>query len=195
MARGRPRSFDREAALAEAMKLFWAKGYEAAQLTELMSAMSLNPPSFYAAFGSKEQIFREALDLYLATAGAGAMRALRDTPDTRDAIAAMLRASVEVALSNPGAGGCLVSLALVNCQDRNESLRDDLRALRRTTAALIRERLRRGIQEGDLPPEADAEALADYFAMIVQGLSTQAQDAATREQLLRNVEISLSVLD
>lgn len=72
MARGRPRSFDRDAALARAMDVFWAKGYEAASLTELMVAMGLNPPSFYAAFGSKDALYRESVDLYLATVGAAA---------------------------------------------------------------------------------------------------------------------------
>ncbi|WP_163359819.1 TetR/AcrR family transcriptional regulator, partial [Klebsiella aerogenes] len=80
-------------ALERAMRVFWAKGYEGAQLVDLTAAMGINPPSFYAAFGSKQEIFREAIDLYLATAGANAMRALDGTPAARAAIEAMLRAS------------------------------------------------------------------------------------------------------
>ncbi|WP_164125535.1 TetR family transcriptional regulator, partial [Stenotrophomonas maltophilia] len=78
-SRGRPRNFDRDQALERAMRVFWAKGYEGAQLVDLTAAMGINPPSFYAAFGSKQEIFREAIDLYLATAGANAMRALDGT--------------------------------------------------------------------------------------------------------------------
>ncbi len=77
--RGRPRSFDRDAALRRAIEVFWAKGYEGAQLVDLTAAMGINPPSFYAAFSSKEALFREALDRYLATDGAASMQAL-ETP-------------------------------------------------------------------------------------------------------------------
>lgn len=195
MARGRPRSFDRDAALARAMEVFWARGYEGAQLSELMAAIGINPPSFYAAFGSKEAIFREAVDLYLSTVGAGSMRALAGTANARDAIRAMLLTSAEIALASPSSGGCMVSLGLVNCQSQNASLRDHMRDLRRTTALLIRERLERGVAEGDLPANTDAVRLATYFATVMQGLSLQAQDGATHDDLLGIAETALTVLD
>lgn len=193
--RGRPRGFDRDAALARAMQLFWAKGYEGVQLAELTTAMGINPPSFYAAFQSKEAIYREALDLYLATAGAGGMTALGETPGATDAIRAMLMASVQVALASPSAGGCMVSLGLVNGQDQNARLRDDLRALRKTTAMLIRDRLERGIREADLPADIDPERLATFYATVMQGLSLQAQDGASRDALIGVVETAMTALD
>ncbi|NKX16695.1 helix-turn-helix transcriptional regulator [Ochrobactrum pseudogrignonense] len=67
--RGRPRSFDRDDALRRVMEVFWAKGYEGAQLIDLTAAIGVTPPSFYAAFGSKEAAFREAVELYKATTG------------------------------------------------------------------------------------------------------------------------------
>lgn len=196
VVRGRPRGFDRDAALARAMQLFWAKGYEGVQLAELTAAMGINPPSFYAAFQSKEAIYREALDLYLATAGDGSIAALRDTlGTTKDAIHAMLLASVEVALASPSAGGCMVSLGLVNAQDQNASLRNDLRALRQTTTMLIRERLERGVHEADLPADVDAGRLATFYATVMQGLSLQAQDGASRDALIGVVETAMTALD
>lgn len=194
VVRGRPRGFDRDAALAQAMQVFWAKGYEGVQLAELTAAMGINPPSFYAAFQSKEAIYREALALYLTTAGAGGMAALRETPGVADAIRAMLMASVEVALASPSAGGCMVSLGMVNGQARNAPLRDELRALRQTTAMLIRERLERGIREGDLPAETDAGVLATFYATVMQGLSLQAQDGASREELVGVVETAMTAI-
>jgi AcrR family transcriptional regulator len=194
MARGRPRSFDRDAALASAMRVFWAKGYEGAQLSELMAAMALNPPSFYAAFGSKEAIFREAVDLYLSTVGAGSMQALGETADTRAAIHAMLLASAEIALASPSCGGCLVSLGMVNGHAQNAGLRDHMRDLRRTTVSLIRARLDRGVAEGELPADTDVGALAAYFAMVLQGLSLQAQDGATPADLRSLAGIAMNVM-
>lgn len=195
MARGRPRSFDRDAALARAMEVFWARGYEGTQLSELMAAIGINPPSFYAAFGSKEAIFREAVDLYLSTAGAGSMKALVETGNARDAVEAMLLASADIALASPSAGGCMVSLGLVNCQGHNAGLRDYMRDLRRTTALIIRERLERGVAGGDLPAGTDAGRLATYFTTVMQGLSLQAQDGATRDDLRGIVETAMRVLD
>lgn len=194
MARGRPRSFDRDTALQRAMEIFWAKGYEAAQLSELMAAMGINPPSFYAAFGSKEALYREALDLYLATAGSVSMNALADSGNIRDVIKTMLLASLDTALSSPSSGGCLVTLGLINCLSQNASLRDRMRELRHSTIRLIRQRLERAIADGELPPDTDTERLATYFAAIIQGISLQAQDGAGRETLLGIVETSMSAL-
>lgn len=177
------------------MEVFWAKGYESTQLSELMAAMGINPPSFYAAFGAKEAVFREAVDLYLSTVGAGSMKALAETPGVRGAIEAMLLASLEVALGSPSAGGCMVSLGLVNGQARHASLRDHMRGLRHTTAMLIGERLQRAIAAGELPAGTDAEGLAAYFCAVMQGLSLQAQDGAGRRTLLAIVENAMKALE
>ncbi|MCD9032778.1 TetR/AcrR family transcriptional regulator [Luteimonas sp. Y-2-2-4F] len=195
MARGRPRRFDREVALQRAMEAFWANGYEATPLADLMAAIGINPPSFYAAFGSKEALYREAVDRYLATCGAGSMQALAGTGSARDAIEAMLRASLEIALASPSSGGCMVSLGLVNGQPRNAALREHMRGLRRDTARLIGERLERGVVEGELPAETDSGRLAAYFAAILQGISLQAQDGAGRDTLLGIVETAMTVLE
>ncbi|MFT4189913.1 MAG: TetR/AcrR family transcriptional regulator [Comamonas sp.] len=195
MARGRPRNFDRDAALARAMAMFWARGYEASSLTELMAAMGLNPPSFYAAFGSKDALYREAIDLYLATVGAGSMKVLAETPGVHEAIRRMLLASLDVALASPSSGGCLVSLGLFNCQAQNAPLREHMRELRRSTARLIRQRLERGVADGELAADTDTERLATYFATIIQGISFQAQDGAGRPTLLGLVTTAMAAFD
>ncbi|WP_154401311.1 TetR/AcrR family transcriptional regulator, partial [Bordetella pertussis] len=90
--RGRPRSFERTEALRQAMEVFWSKGYEGASLADLTSAMGINAPSLYAAFGSKEALFREAVQRYADTEGARTRRALLEAPDARAAIEGMLLA-------------------------------------------------------------------------------------------------------
>ncbi|CEJ11781.1 HTH-type transcriptional repressor ComR [bacterium YEK0313] len=181
--RGRPRKFDRQQALERAMQVFWARGYEGAQLAELTRAMGINPPSFYAAFGSKQAIFHEAVELYLGTAGARSMQALEETADSRTAIEAMLRASAAVALAAPGAGGCLLIVGLINAQPDSEPSRAYLQDLRRMTLARVRARLERGVSEGDLAPGTETAALAAFYATVMQGLSLQARDGATAEEL------------
>lgn len=180
--RGRPRSFDRDHALQRLMEVFWAKGYEGAQLNDLTAAIGITPPSFYAAFGSKEAAFREVVDLYVATAGSGAMRALEGAT-AHESIHAMLMASIDTALAAPQSGGCLLILGVINCQIDTEPLRDLLKHIRKDTELRIRTRLERSVAEGDLPASSNVQMLANYYSTIMQGLSMQARDGATREDL------------
>jgi AcrR family transcriptional regulator len=78
--RGRPRGFDRDAALRKAMETFWKYGYDGASMTRLTTAMGIASPSLYACFGSKEALFRQAVELYGSTVGAAAQRALEEAP-------------------------------------------------------------------------------------------------------------------
>ena len=91
--RGRPRCFDRAAALEKAMEVFWARGYAGASIAELTEAMGIASPSLYAAFGSKEALFREAVELYVRSDDACTLKMLEGNLTTRESIAAMLFSS------------------------------------------------------------------------------------------------------
>ena len=94
--RGRPAGFDRAEALHRAMELFWARGYEGATLEDLQAAMGgISPPSFYHAFGSKEALFKEVADLYIARECVPPVRAMEEARTAREGIEAMLRRAVE----------------------------------------------------------------------------------------------------
>ncbi|WMT92911.1 TetR/AcrR family transcriptional regulator [Pelagibacterium sp. H642] len=191
--RGRPRSFDRDDALARVMEVFWAKGYEGAQLNDLVSAIGITPPSFYAAFGSKEAAFHEAVDLYLATVAAGPRRVLQEAATARQGIRDALEESINVALSSKS-GGCFLILGLINCLSENEGARAHLRAARQKTVAMLRERLERGVHEGDLSRDTDVDHLADFYNGIMQAISFQARDGATRKQLMALLEPAMNAL-
>jgi AcrR family transcriptional regulator len=130
--RGRPLTFDREETLHRAMELFWARGFEGATLEDLQAAMGgISPPSFYNAFGSKEQLFKEAADLYLATVGEPTLRALEGSRTAREGLESMLRLTAEF-VSRPGKShGCLLVLGATNCTPANKGAQDYLRAIRR----------------------------------------------------------------
>src|SRR2546430_772348 len=130
--RGRPASFDRQEALGRAMELFWERGYEGATLEDLQAAMGgISPPSFYHAFRSKEALFREVADLYVATVGEPTLQALEGAATAREGIEAMLRLTAE-AFSRPGMPhGCLLVLGATNCSPANRVPQEYLRAIRR----------------------------------------------------------------
>lgn len=191
--RGRPRSFDRDQALERAMEVFWSKGYEATQLDDLMSAIGIAAPSFYAAFGSKEAAFIEAVDLYVVTVGSRSMRALEAAPTTREGIRAMLACSVDVALSSKS-GGCLLILGAVNCLPSHQPAREHLMNARRKTVTLIRARLQHGVEGGDLAETVDVNQLAAFYHGVLQAISFQARDGATRAELEALIEPAMAAL-
>jgi len=182
--RGRPRSFDREDALLRAMKVFWALGYEGATLTDLQEAMGgITAPSLYAAFGSKEGLFREAVELYSRTLGVPMMKALDEGATARASLEALLQAAVE-AFCKPGAPrGCLLVLGAMNSMPANKSVQEYLRGLRARRQKVIQQRLQRGVAEGELPSGLDLSALASFYMTVLDGLAIQARDGASRKAL------------
>ena len=182
--RGRPRSFDRQAALRQAMQVFWALGYEGATLNELQEAMGgIAPPSFYAAFGSKEELFREAVELYSRTLGAPMMKALDDGPTARASIEALLEAAVE-SFCKPGLPrGCFLVFGAFNNVPSNKNVEDYVRGLRVRRQRAIQQRLQRAVKEGELPKNLDLVAMAAFYTTVIDGLAIQARDGVSRKAL------------
>jgi AcrR family transcriptional regulator len=194
--RGRPRRFDKEEALRRAMEIFWALGYEGATLIDLQEAMGgITAPSFYAAFGSKENLFREAVELYKKTHGAPMMRALTEGPTARESVEAMLSAAVESFTRPNTPHGCMLMSGAINCMRANREVEDHLRDMRSRRQRIIRRRLRRGVTEGDLPPGLDLTALASFYITVLDGLSSQARDGASRKTLKATVNCAMAAWD
>ena len=182
--RGRPRSFDRSAALARAMELFWTKGYEGASISDLTEAMGIGSPSLYAAFGSKEALFREAIDLYGRTEGPAIWDAVENAPDARSAVAGFLTATAH-SFSRPGKPrGCMVVLSQLNPTEASASVCAALRENRAQGQSGLERRLRRAVEVGELAPGTDVAALAAFYLTVQQGMSIQARDGASEETLL-----------
>jgi AcrR family transcriptional regulator len=192
---GRPRSFDRAAALRDAMMVFWAKGYDGASLPDLTAAMGIHSPSLYAAFGSKQELFREALDLYSRTEGHGIWDAVPDAPTAREAIEQLLRASAESFTRPQRPGGCMIGLGELQATDSNEEIRRDLCRLRKEGVEILRRRLERAVRSGELPARVDCAAVASFYTTVQHGLSIRARDGASRDELLAIAESAMAAWD
>ena len=181
--RGRPRSFDRQQALTSAMEVFWIRGYEAASISDLTEAMGIASPSLYAAFGSKEGLFHEAVELYGRTEGPALWDAVEAAPTARKGIEGFLAATAR-AFSRPGKPrGCLVTLSAINLVSASPSVCDAMRKERGRGQRGLEARLQRAMAEGELPASLDAGAVAAFYLTVQQGMSIQARDGASRETL------------
>jgi AcrR family transcriptional regulator len=182
--RGRPRAFDREAALAQATRLFWAKGYEATSMADLTDAMGINSPSLYAAFGSKEELYAESLTHYQDSYEALAWDKFVAARTARDAVKSLLMDSA-AALTGSLADiprGCMVTLSSVGSEGHSE-LGALVKAARTALFDRLKARMQRAVDEGEAPPSTDVHALARFVQTVQNGMSILARDGATRSEL------------
>ncbi len=189
--RGRPLSFDRDAALETAMHVFWERGYEAASIADLTAAMGITPPSLYTAFGDKEQLFLEAIERYALGYGSAGARALVEEPTARGAIERWLLAAANELTQPCHPKGCMVVMAATNCSAAAERVQDALLRRRTEAIASVGRRIQGGIDSGELPAGTDAGDLANFYATIYQGMSMQAKDGATHASLLATVRTAM----
>lgn len=181
---GRPREFDRDQAVTAAMLLFWERGFEPASLAQLRAVMGgISPASFYAAFGSKEALFREAVRQYISTYGQ-VSESFRDTSLTsKAAIEQGLRRSARMQTENSHPLGCLLVLSAVNCSPEQQQIQELLAKEREKVRGWIQDCIDRAVAGGELPDSADVAMLVTLFETFLRGISIQAQDGVPYEKI------------
>lgn len=182
---GRPREFDRDEALAKARDIFWRQGYEGTAMSDLVAATGVASASLYAAFGSKEALFREAIALYEREEGGFADRAFAEEDTPRAAIERTFREAVELYTRPSHPRGCFVVVSAATTSADNERIASFLSAHRRArTQSFVT----------ILEPRPDAQALGDYFGMALHGIAVQARDGISKKRLLATIPVIMSVL-
>jgi len=192
--RGRPRAFDREAVLRRAMEVFWTKGFDGCSMNDLVDAMDINSPSIYAAFGSKENLFREAIDLYAVSEGAITRQAIKEHGSGQEVIAAVLKRNIDMLTQAAAPRGCMVILGTVNIGVEHEELRAFLQSRAQNAANLIKQRLVQSLADGELAVDAHADTLATLCVTVLSGLSVQAHNGVPRQTLLDATDAFVSIL-
>jgi AcrR family transcriptional regulator len=194
MVMGRPREFDTAKALDEAMEVFWRHGYEGATIAELTDAMKINPPSLYAAFGSKEGLLKAALDRY-SEKREEFMREVLDMPTAWDVVERMLLRIADTQTDPDNPPGCLLVAGGLACGAGAENVPFELASRRARTENQLRERFVRAKEEGDLAPDADPAALARYLSAVIAGMGVLASSGASRDDLRQIALVSLRAFD
>src|ERR1700736_3257693 len=179
-----------EKALDLALDVFWRKGYEGTTLQDLTRAMGINRPSLYAAFGSKEELFRKALDRYAEGPAAYVREALNE-PTARAVAERLLGGALDLVADRRNPRGCLAVQGALACGEAAESVRRELISRREAGEAALRRRLTCAKSTGDLPPDSKPADLARYITTVVNGMSVQAAGGATRAELRRVAQTAL----
>ncbi|MEU5868001.1 MULTISPECIES: TetR/AcrR family transcriptional regulator [unclassified Nonomuraea] len=190
MPGGRPRSFDADAALDRALEVFWRQGYEGTSLTDLTTAMGINKPSLYAAFGNKEELFGKVLARYLDGPGAYTAAAL-DAPTGREVVERLIHGAVALTAGEDTPEGCLCVKSVHAGGPDSHAVRQDAVAVRKAGEAALRRRLE---QADDLPPHYEPAALAALVHTISDGIAVQAAAGRGRDELRQVADLALRAL-
>jgi len=194
MGMGRPRTFDCDIALDQAMEVFWRHGYEGATIAQLTDAMGINPPSLYAAFGSKEGLLKAALDRYTERRAAW-MDEVLSAPTARDVAERMLMGVADKQTDPANPPGCLLVQGGIACGTGSASVPFELAARRAQTEDQLRDRFARARDEGDLKPSADPAALARYISAVTVGMGVMASSGADRDALREVAVVAIKAIE
>jgi AcrR family transcriptional regulator len=180
---GRPRGFDRDAALEAAMLLFWRKGFAATSMNDLCDAMGISSPSLYAAFGRKEALYLEAIEHYVRTQGPPVWDKLAEGATARAGIENLLIAGTEsLPKSRATPAGCMAMLAAVG-DEWPAAIARVVKKVRLEMLGMLRSRLETAVAKGELPASTDIDGLSRFYLSAFQGMAIQARDGATQAEL------------
>lgn len=193
--RGRPRGFDRDEALSRALSVFWTKGYADASMADLTGAMGVNAPSLYAAFGSKEDLFREAVRLYTDTEGATLWASMNGAATAREAIEGLLLATARANGRCDQPKGCLLVLSGAHPDALPENACAEVGKIRQDSRTAMESRLRAAQAAGEIAPEADPVGIAAFYTTVQQGMTFRAREGADVEELTATARAAMLAWD
>ena len=194
MGMGRPREFDADVALDQAMEVFWRHGYEGATIAQLTEAMGINPPSLYACFGNKEGLLKAALDRYTKLRGIW-MDEVVAAPTARDVAERMLMGIADKQTDPANPPGCLLVQGGIACGSGSENVPFELAARRAQNEDQLRDRFVRAKAEGDLIQTSDPAALARYVSAVSVGMGVMASSGADREALRQVADVAVQAIE
>ena len=195
IAIARPKEFDRDIALQKAMQVFWTKGYEGTSVDDLIAAMDISKSSLYQSFGSKQDLFLETIELYLEFTDRKRCSALAQAASAKEGMAAFFEGVLRFVLEPTNPGGCFYTNTATALGTLDQRIHEVIRRGSAKMESDFYQFLLQGQEKGELAPEKDVQALAQYFVSLTRGVSVMARINADRETLAAIVKTGLSVLD
>lgn len=193
-ARGRSRGFDKQRALESAMDMFWEHGYEATSVSQLCAGIGINPPSLYAAFGSKARLFLDVVDQYERSFWDPVWDAFEGEAHVKSAFQHFFDDTISV-ISAPGPHlGCLVTLSTLGLEDRDSDVARALAAIGDDGLRRLQAKLDFGIRDGQVPAGTDTLALAHAVSVVVDGLAMRAHDRVPPVMLRRLATAAMQMI-
>ncbi|TKI08856.1 TetR/AcrR family transcriptional regulator [Martelella alba] len=184
MARmGRPREFDRDKAVDKAMNLFWQKGFESASLADLRQTLQLSSASFYAAFGSKQALYKECLERYTQSCGEVASVLNNESLSPKVAMQTMLHKTIAMQTSPQSPAGCMAVLSGLNCDDENKEIELLAQTVRQQTRDAVRRCVVRGIEQGEFSQSVNPDEFTLLLDCFIKGIAIEARDGVTEATL------------
>lgn len=175
IAHGRPRTFDRDAALRTALHVFWRHGYEQTTMAQLSAAMGIASPSIYCAYGNKSDLFLEALSYYQQTYWDPLYARYRAAPDIHKATEEFFTGAADTLLAPNAPCGCLIVMGFLNLPEDEPRLLQAVSERREHTRAMFRQKLKDAVNSGEIPADSDIPAIAGALHNFFEGLSIQAR--------------------
>lgn len=176
---GRPRKFDRQKAIEQALQLFWEQGYESTSLSQLKAHIGngITAPSFYAAFGSKEELFKEVVQFYMQSYATVTDGLWNDDLSPKEAIEQTLRRSTKMQYELGHPRGCMVALGVMSAPTaENRHIVQPLTESRAKTLEGFTRCVQRGVDCGDLAENTNVQSLSITFYSFLLGVSISARD-------------------
>jgi TetR/AcrR family transcriptional repressor of nem operon len=170
LPRGRPRSFDAEAAVERAMGVFWSRGYHATALPDLLRATRLSRGSLYAAFGDKHSLFLRALDRYIADALTRMGAEFAPGREPIDSLRAYLAGYVERTSGANGRRGCLLVATAMELAGRDDEVDRRVAGFFKTMETRVADALSRAKAAGRLADGVEPSTAARILVCFVEGL-------------------------
>jgi AcrR family transcriptional regulator len=182
--RGRPKTFDREAALDIALELFWRHGYEATSLSDLVEATGAKAPTLYAEFTNKEGMFRAAVDRYIEKFAEQRQAALA-CPEScvEKGVEGYFRSTAACFTDGKKPAGCFFICTSTALSADSTEVADMLRARHNSQENHLNEFLLARQAAGELDAKTDITALSAYLGCVLQGMSVRAREGASRAEL------------
>jgi AcrR family transcriptional regulator len=191
---GRPREFDPDQALDEAVELFWTFGLEGVDVQRIARAVGVTKPSLYRLFGDKSQLFLRAMKRYSETIGVKPYVAFAAEPDIRKALQALIETAVRTATAEGRPRGCLVACVAAAQAGQSEEIRLAIQRTLATVADIVAHRFEQEIKCGALPATTSAQARGRLVVDTLQGLLLRARAGASQKELLDDAQSFVELL-